>query len=229
MEVIILAGGFGTRLQSVVKDIPKPMADINGYPFLKYVFDYLSKYNITKVILSVGYKQEIIKEYFETSYKNINIVYSTENNPLGTGGAIKKALNYCTNSNTIVLNGDTFCNIQLDEFVNNSIKDSDMSMVIKKMKKFDRYGSVEIKDNKVINFKEKMYYKEAFINAGIYLIKNKIFDSYTLPTNFSFEEFLEKNIRNLNIYSYKEEDNYFIDIGIPADYEKAKNDFKDIF
>lgn len=90
MEVIILAGGFGTRLQSVVKDIPKPMADINGYPFLKYVFDYLSKYNITKVILSVGYKQEIIKEYFETSYKNINIVYSTENNPLGTGGAIKK-------------------------------------------------------------------------------------------------------------------------------------------
>ena len=93
MEVIILAGGFGTRLQSVVKDVPKPMADINGKPFLEYLFQYLHKHNIKSVVLSVGYKQEIIKNHFQNTHKDMQVLYSSEDDPLGTGGAIKKAFN----------------------------------------------------------------------------------------------------------------------------------------
>jgi D-glycero-alpha-D-manno-heptose 1-phosphate guanylyltransferase len=91
VEVIILAGGFGTRLQSVVKDVPKPMADINKRPFLEYLLQYLSQYSVTKIIISVGYKQEIIKNYFHSNYEDIPILYSCEDEPLGTGGAIKKS------------------------------------------------------------------------------------------------------------------------------------------
>ncbi|MCZ7621370.1 MAG: sugar phosphate nucleotidyltransferase, partial [Candidatus Kuenenia sp.] len=94
MEAIILAGGYGTRLQSVIKDIPKPMADINGRPFLSYLMDYLLCQNIRKILLSVGYKHEIIKNYFGLRYKNLDIEYVIEDKPLGTGGAIKEALKW---------------------------------------------------------------------------------------------------------------------------------------
>lgn len=230
MQVIVLAGGKGTRLQSVVNDVPKPMADINGKPFLKYIFEYLSRFDVFKIILSVGYKQEIIKQYFKNNYKNISIVYSSEETSLGTGGAIKQALDMCDDEYAIVLNGDTFCNININEFYNRfDSKKNIMTIALKKMKNVDRYGSVDIKNDKVILFNEKKYYKEAFINAGIYIVKKNIFEGYDLDLNFSFEEFLEKNIQNLNISPYVEDNNYFIDIGIPSDYKKAQIDFKELF
>ena len=108
MEAIILAGGFGTRLQSVVKDVPKPMADINGRPFLEYILVFLAKNCFTKVILSVGYKKESIINHFGSSFCGMNISYCIEDEPLGTGGAIKKAFDYVDGQNVLVLNGDTF-------------------------------------------------------------------------------------------------------------------------
>ena len=91
-SAIILAGGFGTRLQSVVKDLPKPMADISGKPFLEYLLREVSRQGIEKVILSVGYKWEAIKNYLGDSFQNISIQYSIEDQPLGTGGAILKTV-----------------------------------------------------------------------------------------------------------------------------------------
>ena len=191
MEAIILAGGLGTRLQSIVSDVPKPMAPINDKPFLEYILEYLNKQNIKRVILSVGYKWEIIRDYFGDKFKDIEIFYNVENERLGTGGAIKESLKLINNEKCFVLNGDTFFDISLNEM---DINESYIELGLKKMKNFDRYGVVEI-DNKgfIQSFKEKAYYEEGFINGGIYLISKNIFNKFELPKQFSFEDFLENN------------------------------------
>ena len=228
MEVIILAGGFGTRLQSVVKSVPKPMADVNNKPFLEYILKYLSTYNVSKVILSVGYKQEIIKGYFSNNYKNIPIAYSCETEPLGTGGALKQALTYLssTTKNAIVLNGDTFFDINLTKLEENHLaSQSLLTLSLKEMNNFDRYGAVRVKNNRVISFEEKKFHKKAYINAGVYMLDKKIFQRVREQRKFSFEEFLNNNTELLNINSFITNEAYFIDIGIPQDYEKVKKDF----
>lgn len=232
MEAIILAGGFGTRLQSVVKDVPKPMAEIDKKPFLEYLLQYLTPYNITKILFSVGYKQNIIKEYFQNSYKGIAISYSCEEKPLGTGGAIKKALQLLTHqtNNVLVMNGDTF--FQVDLFKLQKIHESlnaDVTLSLKEMTNFDRYGTVEIESNLVKKFEEKKFCKSGYINCGTYMIKKDIFDKVETTDTFSFEEFLEKNLNSMRVCYFISNDSYFIDIGIPADYEKAQTDFKTIF
>jgi D-glycero-alpha-D-manno-heptose 1-phosphate guanylyltransferase len=228
MEAIVLAGGLGTRLRSVVQNVPKPMADINGKPFLEYLLEYLYKNQIKKIILSVGYKWQIIKDYFGKSYKDMEIIYSIEDEPLGTGGAVKKALSFVENDEFFLLNGDTFFNIKLnhlDEFMKKN--NSHIVISLKQMKNFDRYGVIETdKNGKVTAFKEKEYKKEGNINGGIYLIKKNIFDNFILPKKFSFENFLTENVNNLQIFA-KSFDSYFIDIGIPEDYEKAKRYFSE--
>ncbi len=230
MTAIILAGGFGTRLQSVVNDVPKPMADINGKPFLEYIFQYLSKYNITNVILSVGYKQEIIKNYFQDKYKTINIQYSCEDTPLGTGGAIKQALNLVQKDDgVLVINGDTFFDINLNDFyIFNTNKDFNIVIALKELRDFDRYGSIKVENNCIKEFQEKKFIRKGYINCGVYIINKQIFDRLK-TTNFSFEKFLETNLSYLKAYAYISNDSYFIDIGIPSDYEKAKIDFKEMF
>lgn len=225
MEAIILAGGLGTRLRSVISDVPKPMAPVNNKPFLEYILDYLNKQGIKKVILSVGYKWDIIENYFGNKYKNMEIVYNVEKERLGTGGAIKDSLKHVKSDGVYVLNGDTYFNIDLKELkLDNDIK---ITLALREMKDFDRYGVVEItKDGYIQKFKEKAYYKKGLINGGIYLINKHIFDEFDLPKSFSFEEFLEENFRTLKAKG-KVFSGYFIDIGIPEDYEKAKRYFNE--
>ncbi len=132
-EAVILAGGLGTRLKSVIKDIPKPMAEVCGKPFLCYILDFLIKYEIKRVILSVGYKWEAIREFFGEQYKNINLVYAIEYEPLGTGGAIKNALKYVQDTEVFILNGDTLFNIDLSVFYSlHKNKNSNLSIALKK-------------------------------------------------------------------------------------------------
>lgn len=224
MEAIVLAGGFGTRLKSVISDIPKPMAPVNGKPFLTYILDFLQKNDVTRVILAVGYMHQVIQKHFGDAYKNIELLYSIEDEPLGTGGAIKKALEITQEKSVYILNGDTFFDINLKEL--KLKQDSKLAMSLKQMKNFARYGSVEIDDDGCIKtFKEKVFTKQGYINGGIYLMTKDIFSAFLLPYNFSFEKFMEDNFKTLNI-STKVFDDYFIDIGIPEDYEKAKNIFK---
>jgi len=106
-SAIILAGGMGTRLKSVIQDIPKPMAPVNGQPFLTYVLDYLAAYGITEVVLSVGYRYEVILAHFGYDYKDISIRYSIEHEPLGTGGAIYKATKLLQEPTFFAMNGDS--------------------------------------------------------------------------------------------------------------------------
>ncbi len=226
MEAIILAGGMGTRLQTVVKDVPKPMAKINGFPFLKYLLDSLNQQGITTVILSVGYKQEIIKDYFKDHYLDMTILYSSEDSPLGTGGAIIQALKLTTECDVYVLNGDTFFEVDLKAMQRlHTETKADISLATKVMQDFNRYGTVKIEVRRVIAFEEKQYQTEGSINGGVYLIKKEVFKPFQLETKFSFEsDFLEIKLRQLNVISFMSE-GYFIDIGIPEDYHHASTVF----
>ncbi|WP_373034661.1 nucleotidyltransferase family protein [Sulfurimonas sp.] len=227
MEAIILAGGFGTRLQSVVKDVPKPMADINGKPFLEYILNMLSKQGVTDVVFSVGYKADIIKKYFGHKYKNININYSIEEIALGTGGAIKKSLDMCKEKDVLVLNGDTYFDVSLNELFD-KYKELDCSLILslKVMHNSNRYGSVIVENNYIKSFTEKKYKEKSLINGGVYIINKNLFTNSILNGTFSFEsDFLEKNVNNLK-FGFLISNGYFIDIGIPEDYEKAKLDLQ---
>jgi len=224
-EAIILAGGLGTRLRSVVRDIPKPMALLQEKPFLEYLLSYLASFGITHTILSVGYKYEVIKEYFGDNYKGIELSYAVEKAPLGTGGGIKYALSFARTESLFLLNGDSFFNVDLHdlgEFYN--AYQPDMAMTVKKMRNIERYGTVELDVCKVISFLPKAPVRFGFINGGVYAISRRLFDRFPLGDVFSFEsDFLGAYLEELRICAMKSNE-YFIDIGVPEDYEKAQEE-----
>ncbi|EAH7030910.1 D-glycero-D-manno-heptose 1-phosphate guanosyltransferase [Campylobacter lari] len=222
MQAIVLAGGLGTRLKSVVQDLPKPMAPINGKPFLTFVLEYLKKQGITEVVLSVSYKYELIQEHFKDEFEGMRIRYNVEKELLGTGGAIKDALKLIQNQ-AYVLNGDTIFDIDLKKLV---LNDNKICIALKQMQNFDRYGTVNVDGQGIVtSFEEKVFKKQGLINGGIYLLKKDVFDEFDLEKKFSFEEFLQKNHKLLKIQTQIFND-YFIDIGIPEDYKKfAENSF----
>ncbi|EAH8743691.1 nucleotidyltransferase family protein [Campylobacter coli] len=218
MQAIVLAGGLGTRLKSVVQDLPKPMAPINGKPFLAFVLEYLKKQGIAEVILSVSYKYELIQEYFKDEFEGMKIRYNVEKELLGTGGAIKDALKLIQNQ-VYVLNGDTIFDIDLKKLVLNGSK---ICIALKQMQNFDRYGTVNVDDQGIVtSFEEKVFKKQGLINGGIYLLKKDIFDNFDLEKKFSFEKFLQENFELLKIQTQIFND-YFIDIGVPQDYKLFK-------
>lgn len=199
------------------------MAPINGKPFLHYIFKELQHQNIKNVVLSVGHLREVIQDFFCSTYLGIDIQYAIEHEPLGTGGGIKNGFSF-VGDDAFVLNGDTFFDIDLSKLKNEK---SDISIALKPMFNFDRYGTVELNDeDRIISFHEKKYYEHGLINGGIYYFKRSLFDKIETSKKFSFEkDILEKHLNDLQIQGTVF-DNYFIDIGIPEDYNKAKEDFK---
>jgi len=225
-EAIVLCGGKGTRLRSVVSDVPKPMADINGRPFLAYLLDDLADQGVETAILAVGYTREVILDYFGESYKGMNIKYSVEEEALGTGGGIKLACKLAKEEEVLAINGDTFFKVDLQKLYDFFEESSAaMVMALKQMQDFDRYGTVRIgKDGRIMGFEEKQYQKEGLINGGVYLFRKSMLEETDLPQKFSFEtDILEKQYNNEAFYGLGY-DTYFIDIGIPEDYEKSKHD-----
>lgn len=232
-ECIILAGGLGTRLRSVISELPKCMAPVGGKPFLSYVIAHLQNEGVEKFIFSVGYKSDVITEYLNsqtTNYKlqtpNFQIQYSIESEPLGTGGAIKLACTKASQKNVLVVNGDTLFKIninKLDAFHN--MCGADCTVSLKPMQNFDRYGVVELnKDYSIKSFKEKQYYEAGLINGGVYLLHAEKFLKEDLPEKFSFEkDYLETFYDKRRMYGVVQ-DEYFIDIGIPEDYERAQTE-----
>lgn len=224
MEVIILSGGLGTRLNGVIKDIPKVMAPINNKPFLEYILDDLNQQKINKVVLATGYKKKYIKDYFGKYYKNILIEYSEEEYPLGTGGAIRKALTKTTADDVIVMNGDIYTKLNFVELykchLNNNEKN--ITLALKEMRNFDRYGSVTVLNNIITEFNEKKFVLKGYMSVGCYVFNRKILDSFDINTKFSIEnDFFAKYVKKLKFKPYFY-DNIFIDIGIPKDYELLK-------
>jgi D-glycero-alpha-D-manno-heptose 1-phosphate guanylyltransferase len=231
MEVIVLAGGLGTRLQGVIGAYPKCMAPVNGQPFLSYIFEYLAQQKCTRAILSLGYKHRVITDWLEEQDLFFEVDCVIENEPLGTGGGILAAMEEAETDNVVVLNGDTMFRVNLHEQVkfhenNNAVT----TLALKKMYQFDRYGIVNVDASGVIiSFEEKTYREDGMINGGIYVIDRQSFLDRQLPEKFSFEkDYLEKYTGEKKFYGY-ESDSYFIDIGVPDDYAKAAVDFKTIF
>ncbi len=229
-EAIILAGGFGTRLQSVVSDVPKPMAPINNIPFLNYVLDYLKFYKVEHVVLSTGYLSEKIIEHYGNDYQGIKISYTKEETPLGTGGGIRLAMEKCFTESVLVLNGDSFFDVDIQtHYTHHLSKQSDCTLALRKVENAARYGTIILGNSGIIeSFKEKdNVEKEGLINGGVYIINRELFLNKTAPNiAFSIEkDFYEKRINEINIFGF-EYDGYFIDIGIPEDYKKAQDDFK---
>lgn len=220
-EVIILAGGFGTRLQSVVKDLPKCLVEINGKPFLSHLIDFLLNQNFTKFIFAIGYKSDLVEEFVIQNYGNLEYSFSVETEPLGTGGAIKKALKTVKSNDVLVVNGDTFFNVNLAElFEFHLIKNAHVSIGLFKVEENTRYGYVELSiDGRIHDFHEKKLSKDVLISGGYYVINvltiNTLFEQF--PNHFSLEkDFFELKLKEVNIFGKLLVGN-FIDIGIPED------------
>lgn len=225
-EAIILAGGLGTRLREAVPDLPKCMAPVAGRPFLFYVINYLRSQGVQRFIFSLGYKHEVILAYLEKSFASLSYEYVVEDTPLGTGGAIALALTKATQPDVLVTNGDTLFKINADELYKQHTGTAALcTLALKPMQDFERYGVVELNDNnQVTAFKEKQHYDNGLINGGCYLLQVAGFKAQSWPEKFSFEtDFLEKQYPQGQLYGQVQEA-YFIDIGIPADYNQAQHD-----
>ena len=225
MEAIVLAGGLGTRLSTVVQDVPKPMAPVAGRPFLEYIMDDLVSYGITRIILAVHYKKEYIMEYFGNCYCGAEIRYSIEDKPLFTGGAVKKALELCQDRRVYIINGDTYFDVPLLKMAEEAeTRGKPVTIAVKKMVDFARYGRVAVDENNVITaFYEKQPCKIGLINGGIYYISREILSSY--PEKFSLEvDCFPKLLCHRNILAF-ESKGFFIDIGVPEDFYRAQDYF----
>jgi D-glycero-alpha-D-manno-heptose 1-phosphate guanylyltransferase len=234
MDVIILAGGLGTRLRSVVNEIPKCMAPIGGKPFLYFLLRYLAKYTeLSTIVLSVGYLREIVIDWIQEHHKEFPFTFdfAMEETPLGTGGGIRFALQKTESKDVLVVNGDTFFDVNISQFYqfHTSVQAS-ISIALKPMREFDRYGTVSMDENHIIHsFNEKQYCRSGLINGGMYFINKNRCSLDHLPEKFSFEtEVLQSQVKKGNFYGFID-DNYFIDIGIPADYAKANDTFNHYF
>jgi D-glycero-alpha-D-manno-heptose 1-phosphate guanylyltransferase len=226
ITALILAGGFGTRLQSVVKDVPKPMADVRGEPFLAHLIRYYKLQGVTQFVLSVGYKAESIVDYFGYSFESATIQYVCEDQPLGTGGAIRYALNHLTADwlPSLIVNGDTWFEPNVEVFTTFArSKNTPVCLSVKPMPLNDRYGSILLEANGNINGFRAEPSDHANINAGCYYIEplalQTILTSY--PDTFSFESTCLPKLAQAGQLSGYIFDAKFLDIGIPMDYAKA--------
>lgn len=231
MECIILAGGLGTRLQSVIGEYPKCMAEVNGQPFLHYLLKYVAKEGCTRVILSLGFKSEVVLDWLKGKEFPFEVDHVIEEEPLGTGGGISLAMSKAKTESVVVLNGDTMFQAPLKKMIKqHEENEAGATLALKKMQNFDRYGVVNFGNHGIItSFEEKKQRDEGYINGGVYILAKGYLEEKDMPEKYSFEkDFLERYVRDQWLYSYPC-DAYFIDIGIPTDYEKAQTDFKELF
>lgn len=227
-EAIILAGGLGTRLRGAVPDLPKCMAPVAGRPFLFYVINSLRMEGIERFVFSLGYKHEIIEEYLADQFSKLDYQCVIESEPLGTGGAIQLSCRSAEDENILIANGDTLFKVNTELLASLHFNsNADCTLALKPMKNFDRYGVVEIDAQNVItSFREKQFYDKGLINGGVYLLNRDRFLNMSLPEKFSFEkDFLEQKVTEGKIVGLAQ-DNYFIDIGIPEDFDRAQIELK---
>ena len=223
-EAIILAGGLGTRLRTAIPELPKCLAPVNGKPFLQYVIAWLQGQGIERFIFSLGYKKILVENFLLDTLEFSTYDIVSEKVALGTGGAIRLSCTAARDKNVIVVNGDTLFKSNLQRLsLFHEEKNADCTLTLKPMENFDRYGVVRLSDSGVVKqFEEKRNHQHGLINGGMYALNVKQYLRVDLPERCSFEkEYLEIFAPEGKIFGIKDE-GYFIDIGIPEDYERAQ-------
>jgi D-glycero-alpha-D-manno-heptose 1-phosphate guanylyltransferase len=221
MEAIILAGGLGTRLRSVVSNVPKPMATVAGRPFLELLLSSLKAKGIKRAILSVGYMSEAITSHFGKNSMGLDLAYEIESVPLGTGGAIASALRHATSDHVFVFNGDTYLDLDLGALVAMWPGDRTPIVVARGVPDTERFGRLEIADGRISHFLGSGHKGAGVINAGCYLIPSNVFAGANLPDAFSFEQDFLGRRPPFSLRSFVSDDR-FIDIGVPEDFRRAQ-------
>lgn len=215
------------RLRSILKNRPKSMALVNGRPFLDTLLDYLLSYGVGRIILAVGYRKDIIKEYYRKKKKGAGLIFAEEVKPLGTGGALKNALRFAKSRHILVLNGDSFCNTDLVKFLNfHKQKKAILSLVLAKKEGASEYGVVKIdKASRVTSFCEKGKIHSGFVNAGIYLFSRGALRYLPRGKNFSLEYDLFPSLTKTKCCGYLTSAR-LIDIGTPQKIKEAEKFFQ---
>ncbi len=227
-EAIILCGGLGTRLKTVNPTLPKVLVAVAGKPFLHYVINYLRQQGIQHFVFATGYGHTDVEGYIKKYHTDLPVQFSTETTALGTGGAIKQALTKTINEDVLVANGDTFFKADIKKLAAfHNEQQSVCTIATTTIHHSSRYGLLQLNEQgKVMGFEEKNTESSGGnINAGMYLVNRDIFSGLPLPAAFSFEkDYLELYVHTQQIIA-QVQDAYFIDIGIPADLDKAQKDF----
>ena len=228
MDAIILAGGMGTRLHSAVPDLPKPLADVRGRPFLCYLMDYWLAEGVSQFVLSVGYKHEKIESYFGSHYQGSKVNYAVEPEPLGTGGGLINAASKLRDKEVfLVLTGDTFFQVKLPGLLAAHQENSaDMTLSLIKVKKNSRYSGIGLDGQGFVTGIEA---REAvssnwLANGGVYMMNRSLMGEYERQPlkKLSLEdEILPELIRDKKRLLGCISSGTFLDIGIPEDYERA--------
>jgi len=228
-DVIILAGGMGTRLKPVISDRPKVLAPIGNRPFLSILLDQISKAGFTRVILCTGHMADQVEAEFGTKYKSLSLIYSRELTPLGTGGALRHALPLISSESIMVMNGDSFVDADLNAFLDwFTGKDCDAAIVLTKMNNASRYGRVYADESGLITaFQEKNTKGgPGWINAGVYLLRKTVVETIPPVKLFLLEKELFPTLAGRSMYGYFSKGE-FIDIGLPESYAEAEGFFSD--
>jgi D-glycero-alpha-D-manno-heptose 1-phosphate guanylyltransferase len=226
MFAIVLAGGFGTRLSNVVKDIPKPMAHVAGRPFLTWVMDQLILQGVQDVILSVHHLSHVIHDYFGTSYKTLRVHYALEETPLGTGGGILNALSLVPkDTSCFVLNGDSYLDVSFAQMVR-LLPQNDLVLALRAVDNCARYGQALVDESHLKGFKYPGGEDPGWINGGVYLLRPAFFERMGMQGAFSFENdvlcHVGSKIRCAAFFCEGD----FIDIGVPDAYAASHTFFE---
>lgn len=222
MDAIVLAGGLGTRLRSVVPDLPKPMATVAGRPFLGYVLDQLVDAGMTTAVLAVGYRHEVIRNHFGGEYRGLALRYSIEEEPLGTGGAIRLAWDSIGGQDVFVLNGDTYLEVDYRAMLTAHVQGmAKLTMAICHVPNVSRYGALEVDEGIVRGFHEKGSSGRGWINGGTYVLGAGVRDRFPVRPAFAFEQdVLVPEMTAVRALAFPVS-GLFIDIGLPDDYGRA--------
>ena len=235
MRAVILAGGLGTRLQSLVSDRPKPMADMDGKPFLEHQIEFLKRHRIVDLVLCVGYLHEHIRERFKDGAGwDVSIDYSIEDRPLGTAGALKHAHKYLEGTGTfLVLNGDSYFAMDVRQLIqfHERKKAGDErclgSIALAQVPDARSYGSIQTdREGRLLSFEEKPEASQGStqINAGIYVLEAEILNLIPGSIQVSLERqtFPAVLESGHHLFGYPAQ-GFFVDIGTPDGYRKFRN------
>ena len=227
MQAVLLTGGLGTRLRSVINDRPKPLAPVAGRPFLEYVVRELAASGIRELVFAVGYRGEMIQEAFgDGSRLGVRISYAFEETLLGTGGAVRNAAPFLTDPYFFVLNGDTFYRMDYGALSRlRGERELDLALVLRRVEDISRYGEAVLEDGRLARFNEKTGERRpGTINGGVYLMNRALLDEIP-PGKVSLEQdLIPAWMREGRRLGGMVSDGYFIDIGVPEDYFRFQED-----